>query len=45
MASMVDVSAVVPGETAVAAGSSEADARVADAASESAVDKPVVLEE
>ena len=45
LAPTVDGSAVVPGATAVAAESSEVTARVADATSESAADKPVAPEE
>ena len=45
LASMVDELAAVPGATAGADGSSEAEAGVADAVLESRVEKPVVLEE
>ena len=45
MASTVDEPTVVPGATAGAVGSSEADAGVADVASKSRAEKPVVPEE
>ena len=45
MAPTVDGSTVVPEATAIIAGSSEADAGVADAMPESTTNKPVVPEE
>ena len=45
MATTADGSAAAPRVMAVAVGSSEAEARVADTALESATGKPMVLEE
>ena len=45
LATMVDESAAMPGATARAAGSSEAEARAADAMPESGAERPAILEE